>query len=427
MDPLTLTIVAAVSGVGALCSAASIRGRLALGRVWLEAARQAGLTEVVLRRRGRWPVAAEGRHGALAVRLDSRLGRRARRSTRIVVSRLTRRLEMHPASLFKDGGGRRDIRVGDNAFDAEIFVSGDTAVASGLLDGRTRDLVRGLFAKRVSGMGHNLIEEGGVRLGNGQLVSERSLGGEHELVAAHLLELLALAARLVEPDDVLARLAANAREDRNPAVRRISLLRLAEQADRNGALPALRHALEDADEDVRLEAALALGVDGHAALIDIARAEVPIDANAARATRALGPALPTEHVRFVLARAIRARHLETAAACLVSLGQRGPEQAPMIGRVLEMERGELAIVAARALGAVGAAPSIVLLREAEARTPRDAALGRASREAIAAIRSRLSGAEAGQVTLAGDDAGHVSFAGDEAGRVSVPPAGKATG
>jgi hypothetical protein len=249
------------------------------------------------------------------------------------------------------------------------------------------------------------------------------------LVAAHLLELLALAVRLTEPGDVPARLAANAREDRNPAVRRASLLRLAELADRTGALPTLRRALDDADEDVRLEAALALGADeGHAALLEIARAEVPIDANAARAAHAMGPALPTEDARFLLARAMRARHLETAAACLEALGQRGVEQASMIGRVLEMERGELAVAAARALGHVGAAPSIVLLREAEARTPREAALGKAAREAIAEIRSRLSGAEAGQVTLADGDEGRVSLTDDQGGRVALaPPARKPTG
>ena len=92
----------------------------------------------------------------------------------------------------------------------------------------------------------------------------------------------------------------------------------------------------------------------------------------------------------------------------------------MIGRVLEMERGPLAVAAARALGRVGGTPAIVQLREAEARAPKDAQLRKAAREAIAVIRGRLTGADEGQVSLAGAEPGRVSLATDPGGRVSLP-------
>ena len=176
----------------------------------------------------------------------------------------------------------------------------------------------------------------------------------------------------------------------------------------------------DVDEDVRLEAAIELGASGRPALLRIATDARAGDTCAARAIETLRSAFPADQAGTVLAQALGNRRLRTAAACIESLGRRGPDQAEAIGRVLAVEHGELARVAARALGRVGAAPAIVLLHEAVERLPRDRALREAATEATVAIRARLVGAGEGQVSLAGDEPGRVSLARDEAGRVSVP-------
>jgi hypothetical protein len=92
--------------------------------------------------------------------------------------------------------------------------------------------------------------------------------------------------------------------------------------------------------------------------------------------------------------------------------------------VLGAADGPLAAAAARALAGVGSAASIVILREAEQRLPRDRALRRAVADAVAAIRSRLVGAEEGQVSLAGGEPGRVSLPDGESGRVSIPGEGE---
>jgi hypothetical protein len=75
---------------------------------------------------------------------------------------------------------------------------------------------------------------------------------------------------------------------------------------------------------------------------------------------------------------------------------------------------------AEALGRVGTAAAVVPLRTMASRYPYDLGLRRASRQAIAEIQSRLTGATPGQLALADGDAGQLSLA-DEGleGQVSL--------
>ena len=76
------------------------------------------------------------------------------------------------------------------------------------------------------------------------------------------------------------------------------------------------------------------------------------------------------------------------------------------------------LAATRGLERVGTVQAVPALRDVEAR---GGDLARAARMAIGAIKSRLSGASPGQVSLAGGDAGQLSVAESADGRVSLKP------
>ena len=59
------------------------------------------------------------------------------------------------------------------------------------------------------------------------------------------------------------------------------------------------------------------------------------------------------------------------------------------------------------------------LEEAAERSPRDHEIGRATRQAIADIQSRLPGASHGQLSLAATEVGRLSLAQAEAGELSL--------
>ena len=409
-------------GAGLVTAVGShVVGRRSRANAWLEAARTAGLDAAVLHSRAGWPRHVEGRRGALQVRILSFHDREANRAaTRIEIRGLTRGL------AFKASAGAEarsdDIQLGDGMFDSEIVVGGDERVAAALLDFRTREMIRDLCAHRIRGKKRDIVIDMGARLDRGCLVSERTLGDQPVWLAGYLGELLDLAERLQEPANVVDRLIANVRSDKDAGVRRTNLLLLLERpASADARRTAIAAGLDDMDEDVRLEAALAAGDEGRPALLEIATHEGAGDACAARAVAALGSVLTAEQARAIVIRAADTGRIRTAEACLESLGRRGPEEAETIGRVLGAADGRLAAAAARSLAAVGSAPSIVLLREAEERLPRDHVLKQAVAEAVAAIRARLVGAGEGQVSLAGNDSGHVSLAGEEEGRVSLAP------
>ena len=91
---------------------------------------------------------------------------------------------------------------------------------------------------------------------------------------------------------------------------------------------------------------------------------------------------------------------------------RQPETLLLLG--LQDDDAGVAQTAARALGQVGTIDAVEPLREhAAALLPSE--LRAAARQAIAEIQARLTGAEAGQLTLAGGEAGALSLAGEGGG------------
>jgi len=226
---------------------------------------------------------------------------------------------------------------------------------------------------------------------------------------------------------------------------RLACLRHLVEAFANDAAtrPALLAARSDEDARVRVEAALALGDDGIATLLDVVREERAEDALRARAIVALGARLPVDLATAILGRAGDAEHRASGLACVDALGATGPPALAALRAALESGDGEVAVAAARALahvgessaealvggladsrpavrvaaaeslGRVGAVDVVPLLRDAAERSD-EGGLRRAVRQAIAAIQARLSGAEPGQLTLAAGEAGQLSLA-DERG------------
>jgi hypothetical protein len=421
VDPILGAFVASfgAAGLGALWLGA--RNRRSLVQVWMEVARLAGLEEVRLRTLAGWPTRVEARRGPLRVTLDATYNHAAERAcTRVDIFGLSTEIGLWPQGQFPGVPRARDVAVGDGEFDSAIVVTGPPVLASALLREPVRRLVREMFAARVSQRDAGAVAESDIRVARGRLVASRVVGDQPEWIADHLGRLLALAEALRPVIDPGTRLAANARDDPEAGVRRTCLRRLAsEYPGRPATMAALRQALADEDESVQVDAAIELGAEARPTLLEIATREWSSDECAARAVRELRSALPTEQARATLSLALRTRRTQTAEACLDSLSHRGPEQAEVLERVLGLTDGPLAAAAARALGHVGSAPAIVRLREAQARLAGDAALRRATREAIDAIRARLVGADAGQLALSAPEPGRVSLADESQGRLSL--------
>jgi HEAT repeat protein len=431
---------------------------------WARAAEAAGLAKV----RFSWRLASStvltGEAGPLRVRLQG-YGNKGGRGTRVVISGLGHergqlyfRRESRGTSL-AGRLGARDIALGDPAFDEKVYVQGSPEVAQAVFDAPARRLVQLLVQGCIEGSGHPGILEidGAVSLDDGGLQVEigepatRVVGGN---VVAVLPRLIAIAERLVRPDDLVARLVRNLGEDPLPAVRLANLRMLEERhPDDPRTREALVTALGDADEEVRLRAALALGELGQGTLLEIARSERSDDVRAARAIAALGEHLATAPAVAVLRQSLKLRRLQSAGACVEALRRRrGAEVVEVLATVLAVERRALAAAAARALAGtgepaaeepliqglhgdspevrlaaaealetVGTAAAVMPLREAAERRP-EGGLRRAARQAVVAIQARLQDAAPGQVSLAGPDAGQVSLAADDdlRGLISLP-------
>jgi HEAT repeat protein len=290
-------------------------------------------------------------------------------------------------------------------------------------------------------------------------LSDAEYVGRSARLAEAVRALLNVAARLDPPPDVAARIAENTRTEPEWRVRLENVSLLAEKFPHH---PATREALEaargDARPEVRLAAALALGEDGLATLLEISSLRSGEEACVARVIAFLGKHITPGNAEEILSHALRSRQLKTIRACLRCLGKAGgPKAIKALAKVLIVEGDELAAAAAEALGASGEPAAEAPLLQALARDLVDvrvaaaAALGqvgsaaavlplkdlgvrgnattserRAARQAIAEIQSRLYGATPGQLSLAEGDAGALSLAGeDPAGRVSLAEEGEA--
>jgi hypothetical protein len=347
---LSLLIAGGVIAVGLLQLLLGRSGR-ALAEDWMAAAEAAGLADASTTNAGGSRL-LKATQGTLRIRM-----RAAGQGTRVTVDGLAEGFQVarQDDSIADGVPARQDVVTGDERFDRQIVVHARPLRALALLDAETRaslaDLVagRGVFGQTESRL---------VALVDGRLVllclhrePSRRVASLTEMLRA----LLALCEQLTSLDADEERIAANLPAEPEAAVRRRGLeILIAERPDHAATARAVRAALADEDDAVRLTAALAAGDAG-----------LPV-------LRAAGEAA----FLGLLARA-------TAISDL----------------------------AARALGRIGTAASVPPLREAEP------ALGRAAREAIASIQSRLTGAAEGQLSVAGPS-GEVSLAEDERGRVS---------
>lgn len=353
----------------------------------------------------------------------------------------------------------QEFEVGDPAFDDVAYVEGPPLVLQAILDHGTRLGIRQLLAGAVSDAASRRTF-----MTRAALRGELRYGFEddsplflQEALPIALRAILDLARRLVPPDDLLLRLAANAREDPVGTVRLRNLESLRREYPQHPeTLSALRDACRDASEVVRLFAATSLGTEGREVVRRLAAAAEE-DACAARAVVVLGAELSATEALDLLAGALRRRRFATAAACMDGLeGRGGADAVGALSRVLADEKGPVAVAAARglrypalpgaeavllqrgighaepavrlaaatALGSVGSVEAVLPLQALGGRNLGQ--LGHAVREAVAAIQSRLTGAAPGQLSVSALEGGAVSLS-PQGGEVSLPEAERAGG
>lgn len=251
---------------------------------------------------------------------------------------------------------------------------------------------------------------------------EGCVSSEHELVRKIEVPLQVAESLALADDSILDRLAWNATEDPDLAVR-INALRAIAGAYPDlppGIRARLRPLLGDGRASVRFHTARTLGDEGFGtlkALVKGGNGDL-----SARALEYLSGRLSPEELRPLVQKSLLAGgellHL-AALRVLGSLGDPGMEGSA--ARLLNSPSKDVRLAAVEALGRIGTASSVTLLRgfsvdllDFDTR----AAVGRA----IGMIKGRLTGAEEGQVSLAADDApeGRVSLAEDTGeGRLSL--------
>jgi hypothetical protein len=342
------------------------------------------------------------------------------------------KVRIRPQSLFQF---TREIEIGDAAFDKDFAIDGPARLIAALLDKGTRRLM-----SRLNGEGQLDLS-----------LSELRINLSDLQIPQVLPLLLELHKRFAEPLDVPRRLAENASHDPMPGVRLYNLLVLIHELPQDPVTAeAVRKAASDPEPEVRLGVAKALGAEGHGILRELAEG-VEDDIVSAEAVSALNRELSFEQTKAILDRALTRRRLRTAHACLKSIGRSGGDAVETLTKVMAKEVGELAPAAAQALGVtgspaaeapliralqrdqsairvaaanalarIGSTAAVLPLKEAAEHSRLDLALGRAARQAIAEIQSRIHGASPGQLSLAGLEAGQLSLAVDPAGQLSLP-------
>jgi hypothetical protein len=445
LDPLALPFVLAAAGAAVAYVVQGDRSVRRFKAAWLEAVRDCGLRAV--QTSGWIGFVSTARSDSFALRVETVGQRGGSMALQVRVHTVTDRIGLLMPALVAPGEtvtSSEDIVVGEPRLDDRMILSGEPLAVRALLDGDTRDLLLTLVVGSADPIRPSPRVRS-LRLSDGTL----SIEAESEQLAGTVGTLLRLAERLAEVPPVEEAVAAVAAGDRLPSVRIASLTALMEERPRHPATrTALRTALSDPAERVRLTAALTLRTEGREALLGIVRNPDSADDVAARAIAALGAHLPADDAERALEHAVRTGRYGTTGACLDSLAARGAPGLPPIRRVLEgardscaalaasalglsgtaqaeplllraLEHGsaEVRVSAARSLGRVGTAVSVPALRAAA--QGGDAAFQRAVRESVASIQSRLTGAAQGQLALA-SDGGEVSLTDDASGRLSQP-------
>jgi HEAT repeat protein len=340
-------------------------------------------------------------------------------------------------SFAAEGGGDEDILTGDTVFDDLVEVHGEPSVVLALLDKDLRQKVA-VF----SGHGGSLTA--------GRLRCHPRLELPHAQIPAIVRLMIGLADGLssAEKGGLCPRLARNAGADPLPGVR---LQNLAQLQDKFTAAPEAlatsRAALFDSDPWVRLAAARFLRAEVET-LEAVARDRKAPDQAAAEAVALLAARMPAERVGPVLIEIVKNRTDEARRQAVEELGRlrHAPAAGPLIVLVdradprtaaaaatalgaledahaessliqaLDSDAPELRMAAAKALGRLGGVKAVEpLMGLLSARL--DTASRQAIRDAVAAIQSRLVGAEAGQLTVAAGDleSGRLSLAQPAAG------------
>ncbi len=401
-------------------------------QTWLDAAASCGLQVIEII--GRWKLKA--RAGPLEVLIEDSRQDPPRVRIGIVIPGPPGfyNVSIRPESL-TPAPWVREIEIGDKSFDNTFVIEGSTRLVLALLDAEMRRLL-------VQANGKNQLE-----IYFGRLRTEAS---DEEVL--HILPLLLdLGQRFAQSIDVSRRLAENARLDPAAGVRLQNLLLLVREHPEDPATAeALRTSCSDVDPEIRLRAAKELGAEGRGVLLKLAES-AGNDEVSAQAVSLLNEELPVERLTAILDQAVRGHRVQTALVCVEALGRKG--DAASVGpltKLVELEKGELAVASAQALGAigsadaeppliqalqyedteirtaaasslgrVGSAAAVLPLKEAAEHSWLDRDLRRAARQAIAEIQSRLPGATPGQLSLAGAETGQLSLAQDEAGQLSL--------
>ena len=314
MEPL-LGLVAAAIAASVAYLVTSERRRAHL-RVWRQAAQRAGLAGVGESEGGFFGGEfLYGSSGALQVRLegyrqgkyargheDRRHGPRPRRRRAVAAPRGPR--DRDREALHRRAGDR----------DRRPLVR-RRVLRAGAGPARPRDPRR---PRR--GVGSRASCGGGSRSGSGRTwrstrrsstailevqVKESGFSSNGERVPEILAGVLDVARGLVAPKDVAGRIAENVGREPEAGARLRGLLALAREFPGHPATrPALLAAREDASEEVRLRAAMALGDEGRETLVGLVTRAGTDDSCAARAISALGASLPEGLAEATLRRAL---------------------------------------------------------------------------------------------------------------------------
>ena len=356
-----------------------------------------------------------------------------------------------------------DVKINDPEFDAAVVVRGSEASIRALLGHETRRALRVMLSGQLrfqADAGTEVLSVvGQVKASGLQLTVPRDgrdlfADVKHPgLPPTALCPVIDLAERLVRPEDLAQRIADNTVSEPIAAIRIGNLKVLAREfSDHQATRAALVAALDDPADEVRLEAAKAVGDDGVRTLMRIAVAAASQDARASEAIAALGDRFTSRHARWALRRAIPARRRLVVKACLERLVTVDDARTlSAVAAALWSEDDEVALEASRALaeaGAPGFEETVIAALEHrlnDVQLQAVAALGRIgsveavaplvdwanrhaldrwvrgdARQAIARIQSRLPGGSPGQLSIAGTEAGQVSLVKeDRRGRVSL--------
>ena len=312
-----------------------------------------------------------------------------------------------------------DVDLGDAAVDDLLAFHGPRPLLGAIMDAATRAALRDLARAPQ-------VRPDSIKVDAGTLTVDARWGRlnpSKNAIVAVAAKVVALARRLQQPEDVPRELARNALEDPVRGVRLANVRTLLrEHAGGEETRRVLRRAAAHADPELRLMAAVALGEEGRAVLLALARDTAIEDESCAGAIAALG-AVPLADLQAILTESLRpsARLLParpfTARACADALAAGGAAAVPLLAKVVQSRSEPVALAGVRALRRIDSAEAVLPLMQA-AETG-EGAVREAARRALENIQVGLTGSP-GAVSLAGGEAGQVSVVDDAAGRVALP-------